>query len=483
MCSGFFVSKPALDGRLPLHQVTAVRVMILGLDCAPPALVFERYAGSLPHLSALREGGTWGPLRSSEPPITVPAWACMTSGRDPGELGLYGFRNRRRDRSYDLRVASSKDVRQKRLWERASDAGLRAASLFVPLTSPVTPIRGTMVSCFLSDGTKTFFPPNKAKSFEERFGPYQSDVSDFRSDELSRIFDELEAMRTQHFSMAKAVWVEEKPDFMMMVEMGPDRLHHAAWHHMDPSSPRYVAGNPWEEKARAYYSALDASVGDMLSVAGDACVMVVSDHGARSMVAGVALNDLLVQLGWLTLLREPNGVEPLRSCVDWSKTRAWAEGGYYARLFLNVEGREPQGVIPSSKQREAEDELAAALEDALSPRGIDVRAVRPREAYAETQGEPPDLMVYLGDLAYRALGTVGHSDVVVATNDTGPDGCNHDWNGIFIGAGPGLKPRGQIQGASLYDIAPTALGCLGLPHEDLRGSNLFHVNDEPAHNS
>lgn len=473
MCSGFLPAKPALDGSLCLHQVTAVRVMILGLDCAPPALVFERYADSLPHLSALRERGTWGPLRSSEPPITVPAWACMTSGRDPGELGLYGFRNRRRDRSYDLRVASSKDVRPKRLWDRASDAGLRASSLFVPLTSPVTPIRGTMVGCFLSDGTKTFFPPNKATAFEERFGPYQSDVSDFRSDELGRIFDELDAMRTQHFSMAKAVWVEEKPDFMMMVEMGPDRLHHAAWHHMDPASARYEAGNPWEDKARAYYSALDASVGEMLSVAGDACVMVVSDHGARSMVAGVALNDLLRELGWLTLLREPNGIEPLRSCVDWSKTRAWAEGGYYARLFLNVEGREPSGVIPAATQRSAEDELAVALERALAPRGIDVRAVRPRDAYAETHGEPPDLMVYLGDLAYRALGTVGHPDVVVANNDTGPDGCNHDWNGIFLGAGPGLEPRGRIEGASLYDIAPTALGCLGLPHDDLRGNNLF----------
>ena len=82
-------------------------------------------------------------------------------------------------------------------------------------------------------------------------------------------------------------------------------------------------------------------------------------------------------------------------------------------------------------------------------------------------------MVYLGDLAYRALGTVGHPDVVVANNDTGPDGCNHDWNGIFLGAGPGLEPRGRIEGASLYDIAPTALGCLGLPHDDLRGKNLF----------
>ncbi|MBW2191752.1 MAG: alkaline phosphatase family protein, partial [Deltaproteobacteria bacterium] len=70
------------------------RMIVIGLDCAAPRLVFERYRDAMPNLRALMERGTWGPLRSSEPPITVPAWTCMVSGRDAGELGLYGFRNR-----------------------------------------------------------------------------------------------------------------------------------------------------------------------------------------------------------------------------------------------------------------------------------------------------------------------------------------------------------------------------------------------------
>ena len=48
----------------------------------------------LPNLGGLIDAGTWGPLRSVDPPITVPAWSCMMTGRDPGELGIYGFRNR-----------------------------------------------------------------------------------------------------------------------------------------------------------------------------------------------------------------------------------------------------------------------------------------------------------------------------------------------------------------------------------------------------
>ncbi len=53
------------------------RVMVIGLDCAAPELVFERYRDAMPHASALMDSGTWGPLRSSAPPITVPAWTCM----------------------------------------------------------------------------------------------------------------------------------------------------------------------------------------------------------------------------------------------------------------------------------------------------------------------------------------------------------------------------------------------------------------------
>ena len=78
----------------------ASKVVVIGLDCAEPSLVFDRYAHRLPYLSALRERGVWGKLRSCDPPITVPAWMSMMSSKDPGTLGYYGFRNRA-DHSYE----------------------------------------------------------------------------------------------------------------------------------------------------------------------------------------------------------------------------------------------------------------------------------------------------------------------------------------------------------------------------------------------
>ena len=81
------------------------KVAIIGLDCAEPSLVFDRWADELPNLNALRQDGAYGELESVVPAITVPAWSCMTSGKDPGTLGVYGFRNRV-DHSYgDYQVA------------------------------------------------------------------------------------------------------------------------------------------------------------------------------------------------------------------------------------------------------------------------------------------------------------------------------------------------------------------------------------------
>src|SRR5262249_42187677 len=77
-----------------------MRVMVIGLDCAAPELVFDRWLDELPNLKSICRSGLYGQLRSCDPPITVPAWSVMMSSKSPGRLGVYGFRNRA-DHSYD----------------------------------------------------------------------------------------------------------------------------------------------------------------------------------------------------------------------------------------------------------------------------------------------------------------------------------------------------------------------------------------------
>ena len=104
------------------------KALVIGLDCAAPQWVFDRWLDELPTIRSLTERGTFGILRSCEPPITVPAWSVMTSSRSPGSLGFYGFRNRR-DHSYDaMAFADSRAVKVPRVWDLLSTAQIGRSS-------------------------------------------------------------------------------------------------------------------------------------------------------------------------------------------------------------------------------------------------------------------------------------------------------------------------------------------------------------------
>ena len=129
-------------------------------------------------------------------------------------------------------------------------------------------------------------------------------------------------------------------------------------------------------------------------------------------------------------------------------------------MFLNVAGREPHGVIAPTEVRTVRDRLRAELENASDDGGNRVpTSVRvPEEHYRQARGFPPDLMVYFDDLKLRAIGSIGGGRLIVTENDAGPDSCNHDWDGVFVMSGGGTVGRGYIEGAEIYDVAPTILG-------------------------
>ncbi len=76
------------------------RVAVIGLDCGTPKLLFDDLHAEVPTIAKLMGEGMYGDLASITPPITVPAWACSMTGMVPGQLGIYGFRNRK-DATYD----------------------------------------------------------------------------------------------------------------------------------------------------------------------------------------------------------------------------------------------------------------------------------------------------------------------------------------------------------------------------------------------
>ena len=101
------------------------RVAVIGLDAADFEFLDPwRAAGELPVIDGLLRGGASGPLRSTIPPVSSPAWATFMTGTNPGAHGLYDFVME--DPSNGRPVLARCDlIRGTKLWEAAGAAASR----------------------------------------------------------------------------------------------------------------------------------------------------------------------------------------------------------------------------------------------------------------------------------------------------------------------------------------------------------------------
>lgn len=447
-----------------------MKILIIGLDCAAPELLFGD--NQLHNFRRLMSSGCYGRLESVIPPITVPAWMCMSTSQDPGSLGVYGFRNRQ-DHSYDrLGFVTSNSIRATALWDVVAAAGKQAHIIGVPPSYPPRRVSGICVGCFLTPDTQRneyTFPPSIKTEIASLVGEYATDVKDFRTDNKAWLLEQIYAMSRKHFQVIRHYLTKSRWDYFQFVEIGLDRIHHGFWDYHDPKHRHFVPGNPYLQAIRDYYRYLDEEVGSLLALLDEeTTVLVVSDHGAQRLDGGFCVNEWLVREGLLVLQEYPREVTPFQKlAVNWDETTAWSEGGYYARVFLNVKGREPKGIIAPSDYEKVRDDLKARLEATLDDRGIPLGTLvfKPEEIYATVRNVAPDLIAHFGGLFWRSIGGVGYPSVHVEENDTGPDACNHAQFGAFILSSPASQLRGEVQGARLLDIAPTLcqLGSYEIP--------------------
>jgi predicted AlkP superfamily phosphohydrolase/phosphomutase len=457
-----------------------MKLLVIGLDCAAPEILLE--TPGLKNIRALMENGCYGRMESVIPPITVPAWMCLSTSQDPGSLGIYGFRNRK-DHTYGgFGVVNSASVKVPALWDAMAECGESSIIVGVPPSYPPRRMQGINVGCFLTPDTQQneyTYPASIQSEIAQLVGDYPVDVRGFRTDNKDWLREQIWSMTRKHFEVVRYLLTAHEWGYFHFVEIGLDRVHHGFWKYHDPRHRQHVPGNPFASVISDYYAVLDEEIGRILElIPDDTMVLVVSDHGAQRLDGGFCVNEWLRREGLLTLKDAPQKPTPFsNSLVDWSRTRVWSEGGYYARVFFNVEGREPNGVVPESQYEALIQEMTERLQrlpdDTGKPMGTLV--FRPDEIYHAVRGVAPDLIAHFGGLYWRSIGGVGYDSLHVQENDTGPDDCNHAQFGAFILNGTGLTLQGEVQGAHLLDVAPTLLDLAGVSiPEAMQGRPLRH---------
>ena len=483
------------------------RVLVIGLDAATFDLIEPWMAeGLLPSFHRLMSEGAWGRLESTIPPVTAVAWNAFATGKNPGKHGLFDF-VRREAGSYSIRVVNGASRRAEPFWRLLDRNGLRVGVVNVPMTYPPDRLQhGFVISGLDAPGWDSDFvyPPRLKELLahcEYEIHPTHTSLEDWR-ESLFEVFDvQVRAFWELYHTQPWAA--------LIMVFMQLDIAQHLFWREME-------AGDPlWGDVIRRLYQKADEFLGKVLdALDGGTTLVVVSGHGAGPLKKAVSINQWLFRQGYLVLRRHRESEKGfnetlLRVCtlmnmrlcerfktackerlawardriesyllatqIDWTKTQAFAMGEY-GGIFINLQGREEQGIVLSEEYEPLRDEIAArllTLRDPDNGKAIIQRVYKREEIYSGAYVEwAPDLVLDWGDYSYDCRERVGteHQDVFeneatyIPFADYKKTGV-HRRHGIFLMHG--LPARsGRVEGARLMDVAPTLLHLLGIPVPD-----------------
>jgi predicted AlkP superfamily phosphohydrolase/phosphomutase len=507
------------------------KFLIIGIDGADPDL-FQAWKQDLPNLGRLADQRAFGPLRSSEPPLTVPAWYVFATGKQPGNLGVFGFAHRIPG-SYSLTFANLASCSSKTMWDLLGEAGLRVGVFNVPGTYPPQPVNGFLVCSSISappnDGQLVFtHPSNLSRDLERLVGGYElASMKPVERNNENVMIAERQRVHRKHADALFYLASHEAWDVLIAVFDIADRTGHQMWKHFDPTHPQHeLERSPtYADAIKHAYMAVDEEVGRLVALAGeDAMVMVMSDHGFGPQHRTFHLNEWFRQSGYLFVRREDTSsyrnlvrqvsrflvrmneqsrwfrqmTKPLRGStlarrvrseqawlessiplpsvsVDWSRTVAYSFNHHAIRI--NLKGREPQGVVEPGEHYEAVvGEIMARLRELRDPeagRPAVSRVLRREEVY---QGayllEAPDILVFMEEICSPVVPGFSADGVF----DLAPLGTGHHRPyGLLIVSGPGIRSC-SIASAELADLLPTVLHILNLPiPDDLDGRLLTEI--------
>lgn len=437
-----------------------VRVVMVGLDGASAPLIFDRFRSALPTLSAFAANAITGEMESTVPATTLPAWPSLFTGRDPGELGIYGARQRLAHTYAVPTPVTSRFVPPTTLWDVLGQRGGASIVIGAPPGYPPRPMHGAAVSCAMTPQDAEIFTTPPALSARLRQEGYQFDLREPHGAKPAQLLEQATVLTRQRFALFRELLAGEPWRVAILVDPTLDRLQHALFHEPEAIQQQYAV---IDAELQLLLAQLDATT----------VVAIISDHGARASRGSFAINDWLRQEGYLVAdTPSATGATPVdRANVNWSRTQAWAEGGPAVRISLNVRGREPHGAVEPRRYEQVRNDIKRKLEGLTGPDGKTMgnRAYKPEEIYQATRRLAPDLICALGGMAFRAAANIGHTDLFLPPVP-GVSSGNHADRGLFMLRWPQHGPNGRREGIRILDIFPTLLTALDLPvPEDLPG--------------
>ncbi|HEX2241566.1 MAG TPA: alkaline phosphatase family protein [Actinomycetota bacterium] len=491
------------------------KVLMLGLDgVGYPMLEPAFAAGHMPNLNALLDRGASGVLESTIPPYTPPGWTSIFTGVNPGRHGIFGFTLGNIQRSPEL--VSLGRVQAPAIWNALNAQGIPVGLFNIPMTYPAPAVQGFSVSGMLTPegGGATpdnfTYPESLADDIASVVESYEIDIEvDYENDWRSTIIEERLSRNLAVKRAALSLLLDRHREltFLFAVLEAPDRLMHVHYKYIDPTCEHFgrPEAEPIRERIWQFFDEMDDMIGDLLAWAGsEGYVVTMSDHGFGPKDKSVNMNVALREWGLLAtstgaiassqgarrLARRAKKILPktvwkraksaAHGTIDWERTKAFSAPIPQQGIYINLKGREPNGIVDESEYEAVRAEIIERLHALVDPddgRPVVDRVYRREEVMTgPVAAEAPDLFPVCRAYSYELSDGLYSPDVLDDYRDL-PRGFHHV-DGIFGIQGPGIEPTGSTSDtprAVLYDIMPTALYLAGAKIPDVDGRVLTEL--------
>ncbi|ELY49415.1 alkaline phosphatase family protein [Natronorubrum sulfidifaciens] len=503
---------------------TDLRLLVVGLDAGCRSILEPLFeADEIPTLQRLFETGTSGALESQIPPWTASAWPSMYTGKNPGKHGVFDFLS---FDGYDWDVVNSTHVRERPVWELLSEHGISSVVVNVPVTHPPTAFDGALIPGMTAPEEPTCHPEGVLEDVKMACGDYH--VYPQSTDAPDQSIDGYEQTIDRRGKAFRYLCRRVDPGFGFLQFQQTDTVFHE---------------RPGDKEAiEAVYRVVDRQLADTIEATDPDNILVVSDHGmgkvtgtefrvneffreqgfleAKSGGEGMPTwskaweNDLLegedagqhdgsaleqlmnvaATVGLTTQrvasaletvnLKEPIGsripndmIRAASEQVDFPESEAYVRSKSELGIRINLEGREPNGQVPESEYESIRAELIDQLSAVRTPDGEPMfEAVEPREAYFSGPhiDNGPDILT-----VPTAFNNAIVADVGVDQFGEPMESWNHKQTGVVAATGTEFDESATIQGATIFDVAPTICTLFDIPVDtEMDGTTLPVIDGE-----
>ena len=495
------------------RDISQKKLIGVGLDSATLDILLPLVKdGNLPTFKRLIEGGTYGILESTIPPITPCAWETAMTGVNPGKHNIFDFFSYTPD--YGVEVLTSSDRSSLAVWDFLGFANKKTIVFNYPMGYPPRKIEGIFVSGMNTPGINTNFtyPASIKKEIFSTAPSYKIDVlgDHIINGREDLYFDDIVRLTHDHAKASQYLLKKYPWDLSLIFFTQLDRVHHYFYHDIDEKHPLHSKKQK-KNRIDEYYVILDGILKNLLTSFPTASFLIFSDHGTEALYSDVFIEKYLEEWGLLTFKKNfigilnkylngsvltgrkiiyklglaqylqrilPGSIFSLlvqisasegkgKTNTDWGKTKVYFPTPSSQGLRINLAGRERNGIVTErdyNKVRDYAIDKLLRLKDSKTGKNIVKQVYKREEIYSGPYvGNAQDLIIET-DSRYHLQKGVGKGKLGLASEGGVQKSAEHGRAGMFIYFNTKLGRRKfKKEGMQILDIAPSLLYILGLP--------------------